>query len=127
MKVESNKVNTLAGEMAGSAYGELMQNCVMYDEADNLYLACFHEEDNAFFKGILLRINKGETEFEHFLQRLSQCRRQIADRSISGREQSLVYARNDNADRPAADKQPGITLTLTTTPSSILPPEPRHA
>lgn len=30
MKVESNKVNTLAGEMAGSAYGELMQSCVMY-------------------------------------------------------------------------------------------------
>ena len=35
-----------------------MQNCVMYDEADNLYLACFHEEDNAgIAKGMLLRIN----------------------------------------------------------------------
>ena len=28
--------------MAGKCPGELMQNCVMYDKADNLYLACFH-------------------------------------------------------------------------------------
>ena len=64
MEVEKDVLSPIECEMAGSAYGELMQNCVMYDEADNLYLACFHEEDNAFFKGILLRINKGETEFD---------------------------------------------------------------
>jgi len=33
LAVESNKRNSLAREMAGSAYGELMQDCVMYDEA----------------------------------------------------------------------------------------------
>uniref|UniRef100_UPI00359F5DE0 hypothetical protein n=1 Tax=Prevotella heparinolytica TaxID=28113 RepID=UPI00359F5DE0 len=45
MAVESNKMNTKAHEMAGSAYGELMQNCVMYDENGNLYLAAFNRAE----------------------------------------------------------------------------------
>ena len=44
MEVEKDVLSPIECEMAGSAYGELMQNCVMYDEADNLYLACFHED-----------------------------------------------------------------------------------
>ena len=63
MKVESNKVNTLAGEMAGSAYGELMQSCVMYDADGNLYLAAFTDA-NDMEQGHLLRIRKGETDFD---------------------------------------------------------------
>lgn len=57
MKVESNKVNTLAGEMAGSAYGELMQSCVMYDADGNLYLAAFTDA-NDMEQGHLLRSGK---------------------------------------------------------------------
>ena len=94
--------------MAVSAYGELMQNCVMYDEADNLYLACFHEEDNAFFKGILLRINKGETEFDASYNGYPNADGKLLTIQYLEGNKALVYARNDNADRPAADKQPGI-------------------
>ena len=39
LKVEEDSTSPVDGEMAGSAYGELMQECVMYDEAGNLYLA----------------------------------------------------------------------------------------
>lgn len=44
MEVEQSLVSPVNSEMAGSAYGELMQDCVMYDEAGNLYLAAFTEE-----------------------------------------------------------------------------------
>ena len=44
--------------MAGSAYGELMQNCVMYDEEGNLYLAATVIKDD-IEEGHLLRIKKG--------------------------------------------------------------------
>ena len=45
MEIESNKANTLAQEMAGSAYGELLQSTVMFDENNNLYLAAFTDND----------------------------------------------------------------------------------
>ena len=35
MEVEKDIKSPVEGEMAGSAYGELMQNCVMYDDADS--------------------------------------------------------------------------------------------
>ena len=47
LAVESNKRNSLAREMAGSAYGELMQDCVMYDESGNLYLCLLYTSDAA--------------------------------------------------------------------------------
>lgn len=108
MEVEKDVLSPIECEMAGSAYGELMQNCVMYDEADNLYLACFHEEDNAFFKGILLRINKGETEFDASYNGYPNADGKLLTIQYLEGNKALVYARNDNADRPAADKQPGI-------------------
>ena len=83
-------ISPIECEMAGSAYGELMQNCVMYDEADNLYLACFHEEDNAgFSKGILLRINKGETEFDASYNGYPNADGKLLTIQYLGREQSL--------------------------------------
>ena len=108
LEVEKDVLSPIECEMAGSAYGELMQNCVMYDEADNLYLACFHEEDNAFFKGILLRINKGETEFDASYNGYPNADGKLLTIQYLEGNKALVYARNDNADRPAADKQPGI-------------------
>lgn len=64
MKVESNEPNNIAQQTAGSAYGELMQNSVMYDEDDNLYLATFTPDKNEKEIGHLLRIKKGETQFD---------------------------------------------------------------
>ena len=63
MAVEQDIVCQEANEMAGSAYGELLQQTVFFDEQDNLYLVCFNDEDAGEI-GRLLRIKKGETGFE---------------------------------------------------------------
>lgn len=63
MAVESNFVNSEANEPAGSAYGELLQQTVFFDESDNLYLACFNDEEQGEM-GRLLRIRAGQTNFE---------------------------------------------------------------
>lgn len=96
MAVESNKVNTLAGEMAGSAYGELMQNCVMYDESGNLYLAAFSDA-NDMEEGHLLRIKKGETDFETGYEGYPNADGKLLTVQNLGNGKALVYARNDAA------------------------------
>ena len=59
MAVESDVCNKEAAQMTGSAYGELLQQTIFFDEADNLYLAAFTGK-----AGQLLRIKKGATDFE---------------------------------------------------------------
>lgn len=59
MAVEQDIVNSEGTEMAGSAYGELLQNSTFFDEQGNLYLATLTDE-----LGQLLRIKKGEYNFE---------------------------------------------------------------
>jgi hypothetical protein len=96
MTVESNKVNTLAGEMAGSAYGELMQNCVMYDESGNLYLAAYSDANN-MEQGHLIRIRKGETDFEAGYEGYPNADGKLLTIQNLGNGKALVYARNDAA------------------------------
>lgn len=96
MKVESNKVNTLAGEMAGSAYGELMQSCVMYDADGNLYLAAFTDA-NDMKQGHLLRIRKGETDFDASYEGYPNADGKLLTIQNLGNGKALVYARNDAA------------------------------
>lgn len=96
MKVESNKVNTLAGEMAGSAYGELMQSCVMYDADGNLYLAAFTDA-NDIEQGHLLRIKKGETDFDASYEGYPNADGKLLTIQNLGNGKALVYARNDAA------------------------------
>lgn len=59
MAVEQNIINKEAAQMTGSAYGELLQSTVFFDENDNLYLSAFTGK-----AGQLLRIKKGEFDFE---------------------------------------------------------------
>lgn len=94
MKVEEDSTSPVESEMAGSAYGELMQDCVMYDEAGNLYLACFHEESD-FEKGMLLRIKAGETKFDTSYNGYSNADGKIMTVQYLGNNKALVYARND--------------------------------
>ncbi len=63
MSITQNIVNSEAAEMAGSAYGELLQNTVFFDENDNLYLAAFNDTDAGEI-GCLLRISKGKFNFD---------------------------------------------------------------
>ena len=93
MKVESNIENKLAGEMAGSAYGELLQSCVMYDENGNLYLAAFTDEDN-MEKGHLLRMKKGATDFDNY-EGYPDADGKLLTVQYIGNNKALIYARND--------------------------------
>ena len=62
MEVEKDIKSPVEGEMAGSAYGELMQNCVMYDEAGNLYLAALPMKiSNADFCFVSMPVNMSLT------------------------------------------------------------------
>lgn len=64
MEVLTDKVNSEANEMAASAYGELLQQTTFFDENDNLYVACFDNLEDGTEQGKLLRIKKGEDNFE---------------------------------------------------------------
>ncbi len=97
MKVEKDILSPVEGEMAGSAYGELMQDCVAYDEAGNLYLACFHEEESGLERGMLLRINAGATEFDTSYNGYSNADGKLMTVQYMGNNKALVYARNDAA------------------------------
>lgn len=63
MALEEDIVNSEGEQMQGSAYGELLQNTIFFDENDNLYLSAFNEVDEKNI-GRLLRIKKGEFNFE---------------------------------------------------------------
>ncbi len=94
LAVESNKVNALAGEMAGSAYGELMQSCVMYDEGGNLYLAAFSDA-NDMEQGHLLRIARGATDFEAAYEGFPEADGKLLTVQYLGGGKALVYVRRD--------------------------------
>lgn len=68
MKVENTVVEDRAEQMAGTAYGELLQKKMFFDANDNLYIACSSALPNATSStqqfGRLLRINKGATDFD---------------------------------------------------------------
>lgn len=98
MKVESNEPNNIAQQMAGSAYGELMQNCVMYDENDNLYLATFTPDENEKEIGHLLRIKKGETQFDSSYDGYPNADGKLLTLQYLGNGKALAYARDDAGD-----------------------------
>ena len=65
MQVESTTAvpSAVMEETAGSAYGELMQSMIMYDEADNLYVAGMITVNDQEM-GILRRIPVGQKTFD---------------------------------------------------------------
>lgn len=95
MAVESNKMNTKAHEMAGSAYGELMQNCVMYDENGNLYLAAFNNIGKVE-EGCLLRIKKGESDIDPTYNGYKNTEGKLLTVQYLGGNKALAYVRNDS-------------------------------
>lgn len=95
MAVESKKMNTKAHEMAGSAYGELMQNCVMYDEDGNLYLAAFNNIGKVE-EGCLLRIKKGESDIDPTYNGYKNTEGKLLTVQYLGGNKALAYVRNDS-------------------------------
>ena len=94
MKIEQSLVSPVNSEMAGSAYGELMQDCVMYDEAGNLYLAAFTEEGD-MEKGMLLRINAGKFEFDASYNGYKDADGKLMTVQYLGNNKALAYGRHD--------------------------------
>ncbi|WP_456087597.1 Ig-like domain-containing protein [Parabacteroides sp.] len=96
MAVEITNRNSLAAEMAGSAYGQLMQDCVMYDENGDLYLAAFTDA-NGIEEGHLLRIKNGETDFDPDYEGYPDADGKLLTIQYLGNGKALAYARNDAA------------------------------
>ncbi len=94
MTIETNIMNTLAAEMAGSAYGQLMQNCVMYDEEGNLYLAAY-TDTNDIEQGHLLRINKGESDFDPSYEGFPNAEGKLLTVQYVGNGKAVAYSRKD--------------------------------
>lgn len=63
MAVEQEIINKEAAQPQASAYGELLQSTVFFDESDNLYLSAFSSVNKKNI-GQLLRIKNHEFDFE---------------------------------------------------------------
>ena len=95
MLVESDETNAAyANEMAGSAYGELLQSITFCDEDDNLYLAAFNDTDD-MEQGVLLRINDGELNFDADYNGFADADGKLLTVQYLGDGQAFVYSRCD--------------------------------
>ncbi|MGM9758621.1 MAG: hypothetical protein ACI30I_00720 [Parabacteroides sp.] len=85
--------HTLAEETTASAYGELMQNTVMYDEAGNLYLSCLKVINEAEYSS-LLRINAGETTFDPNYNGFPEAEGKLLTIQYLGGGKALAYSQD---------------------------------
>ncbi len=109
MKVSKiNEVDSsLALESTASAYGELMQNTVMYDESGNLYLAGLLKDDGIEY-GSLLRMNAGDTNFEAGYNALPNPEGKLHTIQYLGNGKALAYMRNHTAEIASGVKPTAI-------------------
>lgn len=94
MAVEQDNINTEANEMAGSAYGELLQQTTFFDENDNLYLATFNDTDQGEM-GKLLRISKGKYNFDTGYDGFANADGKLLTVQYLGNGKVFTYSRND--------------------------------
>ncbi len=95
MAVEQDNINTdRVNEMAGSAYGQLLQQTVFFDEEDNLYLAAFNDTEIGE-EGKLLRIKKGEYNFESGYNAFPNADGKLLTVQYLGNGKVFTYSRND--------------------------------
>jgi hypothetical protein len=97
MQVESNTAvpSEIMEETAGSAYGELMQNMIMYDEADNLYVAGLITVDEKEM-GILRRIPVGSKTFEASWNGFPNPEGKLLTVQYLGNGKALSYSRDES-------------------------------
>ncbi|MBQ8712087.1 MAG: hypothetical protein IJ551_04595 [Prevotella sp.] len=91
MAVEQNNLSPMAAEMQGSAYGELMQNFMFFDDNDNLYLSVFSSVDKTNI-GQLVRIKKGEYNFEDGYNAFPDAKGKIVSVLYLGSGKALAYS-----------------------------------
>lgn len=101
MAVEQEIVNKEAEQMTPSAYGELLQNAIFFDESDNLYLSAFSKSGKQNI-GSLLRIKKGEFDFEAGYNAFPGAKGKLLTVQYMGNGKVLAYS-GDNAVGTAID------------------------
>ena len=87
MAVEKDIINKEAAQMTGGAYGELLQQTVFFDENDNLYISAFTGK-----AGQLLRIKKGEFDFEAGYNAFPGAKGKLLTVQYLGNGKALAYA-----------------------------------
>ena len=97
MRVESNTAvpGDIMEETAGSAYGELMQNMIMYDEADNMYVAGLKTVDGKEM-GILRRIPAGQKTFDSSWNGFPNPEGKLLTVQYLGNGKALCYSRDES-------------------------------
>ena len=97
MQVESNTAvsSDIMEETAGSAYGELMQNMIMYDEADNMYVAGMKTIDGKEM-GVLYCILVGTKVFDPSYNYFPNPEGKLLTIQYLGNGKALAYSRDES-------------------------------
>jgi hypothetical protein len=86
MAVEKETINVEAAQCTASAYGELLQSTIFFDENDNLYLSAFTGK-----AGKLLRIKNGEYDFEAGYNALPGAKGKLLTVQYMGGNKAFAY------------------------------------
>lgn len=95
MAVEQDNQCPFAAEMAGSAYGELLQQTTFFDEAGNLYIAAF-SDSSIGEEGKLLRIKKGEFNIDADFNGFPNSDGKLLTTQYLGNGKLFCYSRHDD-------------------------------
>ena len=95
MAVEQEIINKEAAQMTPSAYGELLQSAIFFDEGDNMYVSAFNTVSKKNI-GCLLRIKKGEFDFEAGYNGFPGAKGKLLTIQYMGNGKALAYS-GDNA------------------------------
>ena len=95
MAVEQDNFCPLVAEMAGSAYGELLQQTTFFDESGNLYLVAF-SDTSIGEEGKLLRIKKGEFNIDADFNGFPNSDGKLLTTQYLGNGKLFCYSRHDD-------------------------------
>jgi hypothetical protein len=95
MAVEQEIINKEAAQMTPSAYGELLQDAIFFDEGDNMYVSAFNTVSKKNI-GCLLRIKKGEFDLEAGYNGFPGAMGKLLTIQYMGNGKALAYS-GDNA------------------------------
>ncbi len=91
MAVEQEIINKEAAQTTASAYGELLQQTVFFDENDNLYISCFNSVSKKNI-GCLPRIKNGEFDFEAGYNAFPEAKGKLLTVQYLGNGKVLAYS-----------------------------------
>jgi len=95
MAVEHNNTCPIEAETAATAYGELLQQTIFFDESDNLYIACFSDTD--IEEGKLLRVKKGEYNIDATYNGFPNSDGKLLTVQYMGGGKVFAYSRHDDS------------------------------